>query len=58
MNAFLLGLAAAGALLAIATTKPADIIPSGEELGSMTREYSVSPDTGDVEETSIMALRD
>jgi hypothetical protein len=58
MNAFLLALASAGALLVMATTDPGEVIPTGEELGSMTRAFSTNPDTGAIEETSIIAFLD
>jgi hypothetical protein len=57
MNAFLLGLAAAGALVVMATAREVSV-PTGEELGWMTREYSLNPITGETEETSIIAFRD
>lgn len=58
MNALFFALAAAGALLVMATTDPADVVPTGKELGSMTHDYRINPETGAVEETSIIAFRD
>jgi hypothetical protein len=57
MNALLLALAAAGALVVMATA-PGDTASSGEELGSMTCEYSINPETGELEETAIIAFAD
>lgn len=57
MNALLLALAAAGAL-AVMATAPSDMASSGEDVGSMTREYNINPETGEVEETAIIAFAD
>lgn len=59
MNAILLAAACAGALAVILTT---DALPTGvsayADKGSMTREVSVDPQTGETEETSVIAFLD
>lgn len=60
MNAILLALACGGALAVFLTTDPKEIAAAkGEvELGSMTHDERVNPQTGEKEETNVIAFLD
>jgi hypothetical protein len=62
MNAILLGGACLGALAVFLTTDPQVVADAKAELqqgeGSMTRDIAVNPETGETEETSVLAFLD
>lgn len=58
MNAILLGSACLGALAVFLTTDPQVVADAKAELGSMTHDVSINPETGEVEETSVIAFLD
>ena len=62
MNAILLGGACLGALIALLTADPQIVTRAKAELlqgeGSMTRDVTVNPETGETEETSVIAFLD
>jgi hypothetical protein len=62
MNAILLGGACLGALALFLTTDPQVVARAKAELrqgeGSMTRDITVNPETGAIEETSVLAFLD
>ncbi len=58
MNAIFLAAASLGAFT-VFMTAPADVrIVSHEDRGSMTHDVSVNPDTGETEETNVIAFLD
>lgn len=62
MNGFLLGGACLGALVVFLTSDTLDASAPDPQLrpgeGSMTREISVDPETGEITETNIIAFVD
>lgn len=61
MNAILLGGASLGALVVFLTADPEKVAAAradADQRGWMERTISVDPDTGETEETAILAFRD
>jgi hypothetical protein len=58
MNAILLGAASLGALAVFLTAPPEVRVSSSEDRGWMTRDVQTNPDTGETEETNVIAFLD